>query len=423
MNDGNDGKIIRFPKFTGDRGSKKRWADFKWNTSSAIVGAVVASLILTLLAAIGGFFKLPGRVEEAEDGIHNITETTIPNLKGDLNEQIEGINEDITGINEELLEIQDDLKDSVEHLDSRLDNLYSVLFKNLNLKASEEYTKQLAAGMGSKDSMPQDTAPTIAHVVACTDDGTEYTSDELADINLVLPYRDGEKNGYFYGRFNENNHWDGNCIVNIYQQGKLELITDANYEDGRLRYCRQVFPDTTTNGQPIWVISNRIVEGNTSHGETWHFFRNDDFFEIQEPKSVGANDIISVDQFNESLHSGHSGVEGYYSGIVSDGKFNDTSGKAYMIKYFEDGLIRTLYVGAFKDGLFHDESGNAWMIGKVKNTQESYAYYKGPFRNGQYTGGTACWKDPISQSEIDKIMEESGIIIDNRFLIWHHPNV
>ena len=50
-----------------------------------------------------------------------------------------------------------------------------------------------------------------------------------------------------------------------------------------------------------------------------------------------------------------------------------------MVKYFPDGLVRTLYVGAFANGQFEDQSGNAWMIGKNK-PEESYSYYKGPFK-------------------------------------------
>lgn len=403
----NEEKIIILPNSSQER--KKRWTDFKWSTSSAIVGAVSASLIIAIISWFFGIFSLPGDVKTLQSDIDTVKTNTIPSLEHDISDLKNDISTD-----------QTELSTDIRQLGGRIDTLYLLLVKSLDLEASKEYSTQIATGMGNRDSILQDRGPTIVHVVAHTSDGTEYTTTELSDLKLLLPYKDGSKNGYFYGQFNENNHWDGNCVVNIYNHGKLELITDAEYNDGKVLNCRQVFPDFTTNGRPIWVISDRVVENGVSHGETWHYFRNEDFFQISEPQNVEEKDILTVDRFKEFLNAD---VEGYYYGTTSKGKFNDTSGDAYMIKYFENGLIRTLYVGAFENGLFNDISGNAWMIGKNTDSQAAYSYYMGPFEDGEYTGNKSCWREPLSQQEIDEIITNSKIGFNEELLRWHFPNI
>lgn len=76
-----------------------------------------------------------------------------------------------------------------------------------------------------------------------------------------------------------------------------------------------------------------------------------------------------------------------------------------MVKYFPDGLVRTLYVGAFVNGQFEDQSGNAWMIGKNK-PEESYSYYKGPFKNGNPVKDIKYWQYNLTVEEINAILEK-----------------
>lgn len=74
-----------------------------------------------------------------------------------------------------------------------------------------------------------------------------------------------------------------------------------------------------------------------------------------------------------------------------------------MVKFFEDGTVRTLYVGNFKNGMFNDYTGNAWIISKVDN---DYFYYKGNFDNGMITD-TNTMEIPISQKDIETIANET----------------
>lgn len=405
--DPKEGKVLPFKGPVEEKSGsekKKNRSGMPRDIVVAAAGAVLAAAIIAAVGLVKGFFTLPDRMKTVEDGITTMREKTIP-----------GLEEDIGRVGQNLSDDKENLRDGIDRLGDRLDNLYLLLLKDLRLEASGEYSRQIAAGLGNKNSICQDEGPTITRVVARSGSGTEYTSQELLDLKLLLPYRDGDKNGYFYGQFNENDHWDGNCVVNIYRRGELELITDAVYDDGRLRSCKQVFPDTTTGGRPIWVISDRVVEDGFSRGETWHCFREEPLLTIPEPEDVGTGDIITVDGFSKRLRTG---IEGYYRGMTSDGKFNDATGTAYMVKYFDSGLIRTLYAGSFKNGVFDDASGDAWMIGKKNEDQSAYSYYKGPFQNGQYTGGSECWRNGLTQEDIEELLADSGVVFPDEILKW-----
>lgn len=117
------------------------------------------------------------------------------------------------------------------------------------------------------------------------------------------------------------------------------------------------------------------------------------------------DDILNVDEFSAQITST---LEGYYCGEISDGQYNDDSGDAYFVKFFEDGTVRTLYVGNFKDGQFNDQTGNAWMIGKLE-IGASYSFYQGPFKNSVSSKDPRYWEEPISTDRIQEILKEFGL--------------
>lgn len=418
-NDGNGGKTIPFPgvKDPNETKQQNRTA-FKIGALTAIIGTVVGTLIVSLIFSGNGYvsslFDAPNQISELRDEKIPGIETSIDELKTETS-KLDG---DITAkIN--------NVETKINNLETRIYELHSIILKGFNLKATNDYSDQIVLGLGSKKSMDLDVGPVITKMVARSSSGIEFSAEELSGIKLLLPYKDGAKNCYFYGQFNDNNQWDGNCIVNVYSNGILELITDAEYTNGKLVSCKQIFPDYTTrdingNTEPIWVVSDRTVVEGVSYGETWHFFREDDFFEFPEPKDVTSSDILSADAFKKLITTD---VEGYYKGSTSNGWFNDDTGNAYMIKYFRNGLIKTLYVGDFQNGVFNDLTESAWMIGKKIESQAAYSYYIGPFENGIATGGPDCWDEPLEQNEIDAYVAQSRVEIRPDLLRWEHPKI
>lgn len=245
--------------------------------------------------------------------------------------------------------------------------------------------------------------------------GTTFTAEELSGQKLLFPYFEDGQEVYFYGQIDQTGCWDGECIVNIYEDKNLVLITEAVYKHGKLLRCKQAFPYTTLSTSyphDVWAISKRTVDENFNSGETYYYFRSSSFLQTFEFDEVNDEDIISVVDFEKTITTD---LEGYYYGHTSDSRYNDKTGDAYMVKYFEDGTIRTLYVGNFEDGFPHDNTGNAWMIGK-NSTEQEYSYYKGIVKKGSPTEeGPEHWREELTLDEIETIIAGTSFNVELRW--------
>lgn len=321
--------------------------------------------------------------------------TKLDDLSHNVDKQFDGINSSI-----------DDMSDDISSIKERLAALEAVTFNYRPTSATK------AAITGTYNRL--DAPITSGHVQLCSAcaiaysnniPNREYTVKQLAGQPILLPYTENGKEIFFYGQLDGNGNWDGHCVVNVYKDDKLELITDAQYDSGKLLSCKQAFPDSSTGGQDVWVISKRVIEDDHSSGETWRFFRSGDFAKDFTIDTVEVDDIMDADQFRAKIDGT---LEGYYHGENSKGKYNDDSGDAYLCKYFEDGTIRTLYIGKFKDGQFEDSTGNAWMVGKLK-IGDKYSYYRGPFTNGNRCDDPKYWEEPLTIDRVKEIVNESGL--------------
>lgn len=234
--------------------------------------------------------------------------------------------------------------------------------------------------------------------------GKEYDIQELGNTLLLIPYRDGDKETIFYGSLSMSGNWDGRCVTNIYEDQKLQLVTDANYDNGKLLSYKQMYTYITAKEELVWAFSSRIVqEDNTRSGETWTYYY-DDISQNFSYDNVTEEDIILADQFDKLIDHIGARKEGYYNGNTSNGAFNDSTGQAYMVKYFkEDGMVRNLYIGKVKDGFPSDQTGSAWEIGKKEFDQPRYSHFIGTFSEGKDDQGT--WTDDLSQEKIDAFLD------------------
>lgn len=244
----------------------------------------------------------------------------------------------------------------------------------------------------------------------------EYTLDQLLDQKVLLYYKSNGEDIFFYGQFDDEGYYTGECITNVYKDGILKLITTANYSRGEMLHFVKVFPTTTKAGVDVWALSDRVVEKTYSSGETWYYIQNSAYHQSFESDSVTENDIISATNFLEDIDAT---LEGYYYGNTSDGQFNDDTGNACLVKYFENGTVRTLYVGKIKDGDLEDTTGNAWMIGKKDINQANYSYYKGPFTSGKSSEDSKYWINSVTQEWIDEYLQGMTFNCD---LLWSLPD-
>lgn len=335
---------------------------------------------------------------------------------GRYSEKVDRYGKDIEEMQKNVSEIQNDIQNvstQMSALAARADSaerdvnrLYQDVFA---YRPTSIFAASITKTYSGVDVLPQNGIVTVGAttkiVYSKNIHGREYTPAQLADQPLLLPYTDDGKEVYFYGQVDENGCWDGHCIVNIYKNNQLNLITDAQYENGKLLVFRQAFPDSLPNGDDIWAISDRTMRNGYSEGETWRYFRDGNCTKEFTPDTVSPADILSVDAFKTEYADT---VEGCYHGNVSGGSYNDDTGDAYYVQYFRDGTVETLYVGRFVQGNFEDLTGGAWMLGKESETAP-YSYYKGIFKKGKATKTGKCWEDSLTIDRVREIVAQSGI--------------
>ena len=337
--------------------------------------------------------------------IYDVCLVLLPLILTAIGVEIFGIYDDIKSIDDiknNLESIKEDvrtLQEENSNLGGEIDNLYSLLVLS-SIKPTELLEEIISKDYNKKDQLSgQDTGLMATSVVAYNEmTGEQYTVNQLADFKLLLPYTDSGQEIVFYGSFNESGQWDGNCTLNVYEDNKLVLITDAEYKDGSLLSSKQVFSYELQSGEPVWALSDRMYENGIGIGDTYLYAWEHGYTKDFTLDDVTVKDVLHAEKFISSLEPR---LAAYYSGDISDGYFNDDSGNAYMVYFFEDGTVRLLYSGRFKDGTFHDNTGEAWYI--VKEEDTDYMYYKGNFENGaeDHSSITELGHPPLTLEEIE----------------------
>ena len=373
--------------------------------SCSIVDSLIVSFAISALA-------FPSRLTNIENSIADINDN-IATLVSDVSDIKNGkigeinLNTEFAIINGKL----ETLNSQYDDLAKRTEKLESNIFDVVKIQAYSNVISTIATQFSSikDENFAVDLLFTSNTDVIAVDTLTlaEYTVEQLVDEKLLLTYKEDDNDVVFYGQFNENNHWDGNCIINVYNNNRPIAITEGFYEDGNLHTYKQAFVDTDISGNSKWFISSRVhtKEYNTGKTMQYAYIEQKKEFEFSD---VTTEDIIDVEIFNKSLTSE---LESFYHGNTSNGQFNDDTGSAYYISYDylsneNKKYIKTLYVGNFKDGNFHDTTGKAWYITKAADTD--YMYYIGKFEDGHPTEPETKdnFINPISLQQRNEIIKD-----------------
>ena len=371
-----------------------------WHHMGAIVAAVASCF--AIITSIWFFIK-PAAANMIKEIVSTEIEDASEKITNQITPQLKNLEDDIADIEQDVRQITRDFYKP-----------YGPVF-SLDLKPTDEFVTYANISYTTLDGPIKENNTSslnydsrVAYSAVANE--TYYTVEEIADERMLLPYLKGKQEVYFLGQLSENGNWDGNCIINIYEYDKLQLITDALYDDGDLLTCKQVFPYTTTNDKiDVWAVSKLTVKNDFSSGETLYFARETDYKKEFTLDTVEPENIVSVDAFKDLL-TGYQ--ECYYFGNISNGRFNDDTSTAYMVKYFPDGTIKTLYVGCFRNGHFHDTTCNAWMIGKEDMGKPYFYYHNGPFENGEPLRDPKLWEKYISQEDINRIIKNYSFNCD-----------
>lgn len=246
--------------------------------------------------------------------------------------------------------------------------------------------------------------------------GNFCLAENYINKTILLTYKDKADNDmdvdvYFFGQYNENYHWDGFCVTNVYYSGgeldgRLHEICESDFDDGERLNFKSIHYNSEDND---WLYSDREihtkVNAETNEKEKVNVGINKHYtFEYEKTKNftssnVKTSDIMYVDNFINNVKTT---LTKFYSGNTSNGSFNDISGSAYRVTYYEDGTVESVYVGKFIDGYPNDDTMNAWQI-YYSPKDKSYVYCKGQFENDNFIKGSKSSKNII---EIDEIIKE-----------------
>lgn len=446
----------------------------------SILCSIIASAIFLSLTNI---MSIPKRFEEMEKNIKLLTESAsdeqsnIENInyqKYDYN-QIDTLSSQISNIQNNIELIKNDLK-SVENvskedretnknnykivcnrLDSMNDRLASMddrfsthdnNFMEINkalidivdrlppviaVSASEESIQ--AINSMNLAVIEENFVPTIAYnpktiVGKDVTSDTVYKTEDLVNQKVILSYTDKGNTVLFLGQYNKEGQWDGNCKINTYNNEEIISITDAIYEKGKLDSYRQVFLDGENSKNRRWFVSNRKNEDGFNSGETWQYKYEHAYAYINTINfnELSTDNIISVDNFiNDAKESMQ--LIGYYIGNTSNGRYNDETGQAYLVKFTDrsdiaPGYVRYLYHGKLKNGLPNDNNEDKlkpWVLA-WGNDNDSYYYYTGKFVNDERIDLNGGDPPPISNNKLRQIVKDIKLNVELKFFEYKDSN-
>lgn len=347
------------------------------------------TIIPTVFLSVGGtIWAMHGNVSKLEQQVSDLADNV-----GKTQESVDKVRDDITSVKE----TNSSLMAKVEALEGNFSEVFTISIKQNDLPIVESSYELENPTWDAEDIIASDLIS-----------GEEYSAGFLAGKKLLVPYTNNGQEVVFFGQFNENYHWDKDCIINVYANDELILIMDAEYDDGELVTYQQVLAETLQTRQDVWVVTEREHRADINYGETWNYDRTEDYAKQFELDQVQMQDVVSAEDFIAEIDTP---VDSYYRGNTSNGIYNDNTGKAYLVRYNEDGTVKVLYKGCFTDGKFDDNTGEAWeLVFDSSNGINKYFYYKGIFRKGNRANSKKI--DYVTREQIEQITEEMEFSCD-----------
>lgn len=322
-----------------------------------------------------------------------------------INEKIGGLETRVDTMNTEMGEISTQVGDISKYLyeDDGVKDQLGMIIEALNLKVinvTEDDTLSFLEDVyiENNDISNVSSAFNAEMTVGTDSNGNVYIAEDLIRETILLTYKEEGKEVFFLGQYNEDYHWDGYCVINTYNSnGTLYGICESNFDDGkRMDYKTIISVDSESNK---WGYYSRICDGESNMGISKEYVFEYGIEKNFTNTNVRRTDMLFVDNFMEKQDAV---LTKYYYGRTSDKLYNDETGEAYLVKFNEDGTVRTLYVGSFKNGYPNDKSGNAWNIAYV-DEKGYYVHNTGNFTNGYADKHSST---EFTQEEIEELLVE-----------------
>lgn len=222
-----------------------------------VVGIIFAALGLCV-SIIGYLFvnvtySLPNQISTLNSKVDSLEKSAEK-----LSDSIEKMSEEIVNNNKELQKsfnksINDAKEDLRKENESFRDGIYATLGV-INVKPTSYSATKLNYSTTDLETGYSQGPSLVPNGIVGEDSktGKEYNAKSLVNKKILVPYKEDGQEVYFLGQYNADYHWDGNCTINVYRKNRLVLITNANYNDGKLQDYRQVLEGKSNT----WIISN-----------------------------------------------------------------------------------------------------------------------------------------------------------------------
>lgn len=412
--DGPD-NLIRLPNnnIEQDNSPKKRKIKKKTKKLLKLIGEFAAFAVTIVLSAIAATWQIRGSIGDIQ--------LQIASLQND----IDVMKNDIDVMKNDIIDLKKDNSEFKEFLfyDDGVKDQLGVINEALHIEIitvpnEEEYAPvknsipKATSGYGIQSSIKLDTK------IGIYKNGNDCFVKDVIDERIILTYTEGNSEIYFYGTYNENCHWDGYCVTNVYSlDGILTGICESNFDDGKRLDYKSFYLSKSNNNEWIYVNKENLSESNIGTSIKYEFTYNK--IKNFTSTNVKVSDIIFVDDFIEdnSLK-----MLSYYYGNTSDEEYNDILSKedikkgkkkAYLVLFDDNGYVNIFYISNFIDGYANDD--NAVEI-VLDQTPDNYDYFKyeGKIENNIRKGNSE--KKYVTNEEILDII--SGLTIDID-LKWH----
>lgn len=245
------------------------------------------------------------------------------------------------------------------------------------------------------------------------ENGNEHTATDLVERKMIISYIENGQEVFFCGQFDQDIKWDGDCLINVYKNNKLIIATSTEYKNGKQESYHQFF---SNNGE--WIYAERICEEGYNSGDTWKYAYTKDYLQNISFDDPSESDMLTPSNFRDELCES---LTSRYHGYTTDGEYNDSTGKAYLISFSNEGTVKTLYHGNFKDGNFHDDTGHAWYITRDDKKDTDYMYYMGKFIGGHPVNDeNSYFENPISRATFNRLISNK---IYDCYMNWEEQYV
>lgn len=359
--------------------AKKENSQKKEKNKGTLIGQISVALSIATII-LGAYWQITQKIENINVNIAK------------LQENQKKLNDNLSRIDTESKEIYKDIYED-KGVNTQLRDIWDILGIE-PYKADENFVGEL----GNVEHFNSNAHSSISRttVIGTDANGNAHLADELIGKMVILVYTEDDKDVFFMGKFNDNYHWDGYCITNVYyKDGTLFGLCESNFDDGkRMDYISLYREDNNE-----WTYTNRNIGADGNSGITkCYTYSTSDVKNFTET-NVRTNDFILPDDY---IEQNDFKMLKYYSGTTSKEVYNDTSGNAYEVIYYSDGTVKTLYNGQFVDGTFNDSTGNAWDI-SYSEKEGVYIYNKGIFKNNYATDTVES--EPVDLNRINKIID------------------